>query len=567
MSWIVLLIVAIAFAIGLAVKPIAWWEGKWGWLLPVPVAWFFFGNAGLGWEFFAWVAVLTAEYNLARWIRCALASKPPQWWNDATAADVRSALRRGSDVNAMNGAALLMAACYSDAAVVELLIEKGADMTQTDLAPLCHVARRGKVEAIAMLLDHGADINMPGLYGTPLCHAVEEGNVEAIAMLLDRGADVDRSANAIPGSPTPLWRAARRGNVEAIAMLLDHGADASIPGHYYAFSASVQAFPLEIAVRENNWAAAGMLLLSRAAEYGLAPCVAGLSSPGSCRARMHPSLDLCPTCATPQWFVCPSCGRRVRGQQFEEPGEWRQELNDKLVSTGDCIPCALAGVRSWEDVPSKIKERLIGWGLKPPAIQPPRSARFQVPNRVGAARVPTPKPSRQLNRRDRTAMNRGGGEGAKYGVGAIPTMFRGRQYRSRLEARWAAFMSLCGWEHEYEPLDFNGWIPDFAIWGDEGSTVWVEVKPVMEFPRDVADKVEDGLPEEYHERGDELLILGVRPPPNALSSRLANRVPSRMAGAARAAFRAKGMALERLSVRTLDRGGAFRVLLSIPSLR
>ena len=84
-------------------------------------------------------------------------------------------------------------------------------------------------------------------------------------------------------------------------------------------------------------------------------------------------------------------------------------------------------------------------------------------------------------------------------------------------------MSLCGWEHEYEPLDLNGWIPGFAIWGDEGSTVWVEVKPVMGFPRDVADKVEDGLPEEYRERGDELLILGVRPPPNAVSSRLANR--------------------------------------------
>ena len=33
----------------------------------------------------------------------------------------------------MNGAALRMAACYSDAAVVELLIEKGADMTQTNL--------------------------------------------------------------------------------------------------------------------------------------------------------------------------------------------------------------------------------------------------------------------------------------------------------------------------------------------------------------------------------------------------------------------------------------------------
>ena len=29
-------------------------------------------------------------------------------------------------------------------------------------------------------------------------------------------------------------------------------------------------------------------------------------------------------------------------------------------------------------------------------------------------------------------------------------------------------MLLCGWEHEYEHLDLNGWIPDFAIWGEAG---------------------------------------------------------------------------------------------------
>ena len=363
------------------------------------------------WELCAWVAVLTGEYLLARRIQYALATKPEQWWRNATAADVRSALRRGADVNAMNGAALQMAACYSDAAVVELLIEKGADMTQTNMGN-----RR--------------------FSGTPLHSSAYHGNIPAIAVLLDRGADINASSHG-----TPLWYAARAGNVGAISMLLDRGADTK-PS-------------LESAVLWDNWAVAAMLLLSReAAEYGLAPCVAGLSSHGSCRARMHPSLDLCPTCAAPQWFVCPSCSRRVRGQQFEEPGEWRQEPDGNLVSTGDCIPCALAEVRSWEAVPPQIKERLIGWGLKPPAIQPPRSARF-----------PTSKPRGQPTRRDRTAVNRSGGEGAKYGVGAIPTMFNGRQYRSRLEARWAAFMSLCGSKHEYEPLDLNGWIPDLRFGG------------------------------------------------------------------------------------------------------
>lgn len=58
---------------------------------------------------------------------------------------------------------------------------------------------------------------------------------------------------------------------------------------------------------------------------------------------------------------------------------------------------------------------------------------------VEVERVPAPR-----NKGQRAAVLRAPQptrrEGAKYGVGAIPTMFRGRQYRSRLEARWAAFM-------------------------------------------------------------------------------------------------------------------------------
>ena len=406
MSWIVLLIVVIVFAVVLAVKPMSMWknplpEGEGNTPLNVALGCLIFLSLPLSltvlrfllesgrWELCAWVAVLTGEYLLARRIQYALATKPEQWWRNATAADVRSALRRGADVNAMNGAALQMAACYSDAAVVELLIEKGADMTQTNMG-------NGRFS------------------GTPLHSSAYHGNIPAIAVLLDRGADINASSHG-----TPLWYAARAGNVGAISMLLDRGADTKSS--------------LESAVLWDNWAAAGMLLLSReAAEDGLAPCVTGLSASGSCRARMQPALELCPTCATPQWFFCPSCSRRVRGQQFEEPGEWRREP-DKLVSAGDCIPCDLAGVRSWKAVPPNIKERLIGWGLKPPAIQPPRSARF-----------PTSKPRGQSTRRDRSAVNRSGGEGAKYGVGAIPTRFRGRLYRSRLEARWAALCLYAG---------------------------------------------------------------------------------------------------------------------------
>lgn len=76
----------------------------------------------------------------------------------------------------------------------------------------------------------------------------------------------------------------------------------------------------------------------------------------------------------------------------------------------------------------------------------------------------------------------------KYTVASIPTLYNGLLFRSRLEAKWAAFFDLLGWEWQYEPTDFNGWIPDFAIYGKV--LVYVEVKPVLEFPQEVADKIE-----------------------------------------------------------------------------
>jgi hypothetical protein len=65
----------------------------------------------------------------------------------------------------------------------------------------------------------------------------------------------------------------------------------------------------------------------------------------------------------------------------------------------------------------------------------------------------------------------------------IPTDYRGIRHRSRLEARWAAFFRLIGWESHYEPFDLNGWIPDFVLHGKgpNSSTILkipVEVKPV-----------------------------------------------------------------------------------------
>ena len=76
----------------------------------------------------------------------------------------------------------------------------------------------------------------------------------------------------------------------------------------------------------------------------------------------------------------------------------------------------------------------------------------------------------------------------QYEIKAIETKYKGILFRSRLEAKWACFFDLLGWKWRYEPADFNGWIPDFAIYGAD--CVYVEVKPVIDFPTDVAEKID-----------------------------------------------------------------------------
>ena len=94
----------------------------------------------------------------------------------------------------------------------------------------------------------------------------------------------------------------------------------------------------------------------------------------------------------------------------------------------------------------------------------------------------------------------------EYRIKAHPTMYNGVQYRSRLEARWAAFFDLIEWQHEYEPIDLPGWSPDFLLHGHR-SKILVEVKPVYEIPNDVANKINRAVPviceEVIHDYGDD----------------------------------------------------------------
>ncbi|TCN68944.1 hypothetical protein [Acetobacteroides hydrogenigenes] len=66
---------------------------------------------------------------------------------------------------------------------------------------------------------------------------------------------------------------------------------------------------------------------------------------------------------------------------------------------------------------------------------------------------------------------------SEYKYKAIPTFYNNIQFRSRLEARWAAFFDLMKWHYTYEPYDLEKWSPDFRLTTEAGNTFLAEVKP------------------------------------------------------------------------------------------
>lgn len=70
-------------------------------------------------------------------------------------------------------------------------------------------------------------------------------------------------------------------------------------------------------------------------------------------------------------------------------------------------------------------------------------------------------------------------------VNAVPTVHNGIRFRSRTEARWAAFMDALGIGYEYEPYRFalsvgGFYVPDFWV---KTFNAWLEVKPANDYIR------------------------------------------------------------------------------------
>ena len=91
-------------------------------------------------------------------------------------------------------------------------------------------------------------------------------------------------------------------------------------------------------------------------------------------------------------------------------------------------------------------------------------------------------------------------------IQAIPVKYNGVQFRSRQEAKWAAFFDLCGWTWDFEPMDLKGWIPDFILEGVD-CDIFVEVKSykkLEDFDEAILKIKRSGIKER-------ILLLGEKP--------------------------------------------------------
>lgn len=87
----------------------------------------------------------------------------------------------------------------------------------------------------------------------------------------------------------------------------------------------------------------------------------------------------------------------------------------------------------------------------------------------------------------------------------IPTWYDGTLYRSRGEARWAVYFDSIGWEWVYEPVDGDGYIPDFLIKGK--SPFFIEVKSATQEAkyREPIPKIAAGVGQRW---GHDILVVG-----------------------------------------------------------
>lgn len=100
----------------------------------------------------------------------------------------------------------------------------------------------------------------------------------------------------------------------------------------------------------------------------------------------------------------------------------------------------------------------------------------------------------------------------KYNINAKTTHYNGLNFRSILEAKWAAFFDLIDLEWKYEPYEINGKIPDFILYTKKETVyktnqIIVEIKPSIF----IDDKFKKDLLIKYYNVKAHILILNENP--------------------------------------------------------
>jgi ankyrin repeat protein len=154
---------------------------------------------------------------------------------------IRALLDQHADVNATladGSTALVWAAHWDDAALVDLLLRAGANVRTANrygISPLLEACVNGDAAIIEKLLQAGADPNTAQPEGeTALMTASRTGNVDAVKMLLDHGAHVNAKENW-RGQSALMWAAAER-HSELVQFLIQRGADVNARSRVFDFT-------------------------------------------------------------------------------------------------------------------------------------------------------------------------------------------------------------------------------------------------------------------------------------------------------------------------------------------
>ena len=120
-------------------------------------------------------------------------------------------IKNNINVNARDGYALRIAACYGNIEIVKLLLSKKINIHSEDDYALRFASKHGFTDVVQLLLEHGANVN--ACNGYPLCYASSHGHLEIVKLLIAASADININ------NKYALSRAKHNGHLEIVNLL------------------------------------------------------------------------------------------------------------------------------------------------------------------------------------------------------------------------------------------------------------------------------------------------------------------------------------------------------------